>query len=142
MATPGVGAFALNLSGQTLNGSLENAIVKSDSVSLNMILNGNIPTSLGQVPVTANGIWVGSRNGTSLTGTIQDVSGTVSMCILFWCGHASFIGQGHWSGTLNGTVGSGSYDGTITFVSSDFSQIHTNMPAPISGTWNADFQQT
>jgi hypothetical protein len=142
MATPGVGAFALDLSGTTLNGNLENAIVKSDSVSMNMILNGNIPTSLGQVPVTANGIWTGNRNGTSLTGTIQNVSGIVNMCILFWCGTATFIGQGEWKGNLTVTEGTGVFEGTITFTSSDFSQIHTNQPAPISGTWNADFQVT
>jgi hypothetical protein len=142
MATQGGGAFALDLNGYTLNGNLENAVVKANSVSMNMVLNGNIPTSFGQVPVTANGIWVGSRNGTSLTGTIQDVSGTLNMCFLFWCGKATFIGQGEWKGTLSATDGTGVFDGTITFTSSDFSQIHLNQPAPISGTWNADFQQT
>ena len=142
MATQGAGAFTLNLTGYTLNGNLENAMVKANSVSMNMILNGNIPTSLGQVPVTTNGIWIGSRNGTSLTGTIQDVSGTINMCMLFWCGKATFTGQGEWKGNLTATEGTGVFEGTITFTSSDFSQIHLNQPAPISGTWNADFQQT
>jgi hypothetical protein len=142
MASAGQGTFALDLTGHSLNGNLQNAIVKTDSVSMNMILNGNIQTSIGQVPITANGVWVGTRNGTKLSGSIQDVSGTVHACFLFWCGQATFIGQGEWSGTLNSTQGTGVFDGTITFTSSDFTQIHLGQPAPITGTWTADFQLT
>ena len=142
LANSGEGTFAMDLSGNTLNGNLQNAIIKSNSVSLNMILNGYVQTSIGPVPISANGIWVGARNGTLLTGTIQDVTGTVHMCILFWCGQAAFIGQGQWSGTLTSTDGTGTFDGTVTFISSDFSQIHLNQPAPVSGSWNADFQVT
>jgi len=142
MASAGQGTFALDLTGYSLNGNLQNAIVNATSVSMNMVLNGNIQTSIGQVPITASGVWVGARNGSSLSGLIQDVSGTVQACFLFWCGKATFIGQGEWSGTLTSTQGAGVFDGTITFVSSDFSQIQLNQPAPISGTWTADFQLT
>ena len=140
LADPGEGTFAMNLSGNTLNGNLQNAIIKSNSVSLSMILNGYVQTSIGPVPIAANGVWVGTRNGTTLTGAIQDVTGTVHMCILFWCGQAAFVGQGQWRGTLASTDGTGTFDGTVTFISSDFSQIHLNQPAPVSGTWNASFQ--
>ncbi len=142
-ASPGQGSFSMTISNTTLNGDLENTVIKADSVSMSMSLNGNLQTSIGQVPITASGIWVGSRNGTGLTGTIQDVTGTVHMCFLFWCGQASFVGQGVWNGNLATTTnGAGNFDGSITFTSSDFSQIQLNQPAPVSGTWNADFQLT
>jgi hypothetical protein len=140
MASTGEGTFALDLTGYSLNGNLQNAVLKTTSVSMNMILNGNIQTSIGQVPITASGVWVGTRNGSRLSGLIQDVSGTVHACFLFWCGKATFIGQGEWSGTLTSTQGTGAFDGTITFTSSDFTQIQLNQPAPITGTWTADFQ--
>jgi len=140
MASSGQGTFALNLTGYSLNGNLQNAIVNTNSVSMNMVLNGNIETSIGPVPITASGLWVGTRNGTSLSGIIQDVSGTVYACFLFWCGTATFIGQGEWSGTLTSTQGTGNFDGTITFTSSDLPQVQLNQPAPITGTWTADFQ--
>jgi len=142
MASGGQGTFALDLTGYSLNGNLQNAIVNSNSVSMNMILNANLQTSIGQIPITASGLWVGTVNGTNLSGSIQEVSGTVYDCFLFWCGQATFIGQGEWSGTLTSTQGTGVFDGTITFTSSDFSQIQLNQPAPISGTWTADFQLT
>ena len=140
MASSGQGTFALDLTGYSLNGDLQNAVVNTNSVSMNMVLNGNLQTSIGQIPITASGLWVGTRNDSSLSGSIQEVSGTVYACYLFWCGQAHFIGYGEWSGTLTSTQGSGVFDGTITFVSSDFSQIQLNQPAPISGTWTADFQ--
>lgn len=142
MASAGQGTFALDLTGYSLNGNLQNAIVNATSVSMNMILNRNIQTSIGQVPITASGVWVGTRNGSSLSGLIQDVSGTVHACFLFWCGQATFIGQGEWSGTLASTQGTGVFDGTITITSSDFSQIQLDQPASITGTWAADFQLT
>ena len=142
MASGGQGTFALDLTGYSLSGNLQNAIVDGSSVSMSMALNGNIETSIGQVPIVASGLWVGTLNGTNLSGTIQEVSGTVYACFLFWCGQANFIGQGEWSGTLNSAQGTGVFDGTITFTSSDFSQIQLNQPAPISGTWTTDFQFT
>lgn len=140
MANAGQGTFVLDLTGYSLNGNLQNAIVKTSSVSMNMILNGNLQTSIGQVPITASGVWVGTRNGSRVSGLIQGVSGTVHACFLFWCGKATFIGQGEWSGTLSSTQGTGVFDGTITFTTSDFPQIHLNQPALITGTWTADFQ--
>ena len=142
MASGGEGTFALDLTGYSLNGNLQNAIVNVNSVSMNMILNGNLQTSIGQVPITATGLRVGTVNGTNLSGSIQDVSGTVYACFLFWCGQATFIGQGEWSGTLTSTQGTGVFDGTITFTRSDFCQIQLNEPAPITGTWTAEFQLT
>ena len=133
----------MTLSQNTLNGNLENTMINSNAVTMSMVLNGNLQTNIGQVPITANGNWVGLRNGTALNGTIQDVTGTVHFCFLFWCGQAQFVGQGTWNGNLTATnTGAGTFEGTITFTSSDFPQIHLNQPAPVSGTWNAEFQLT
>lgn len=136
----GQGTLTLNLSGYALDGNLQNAIIQTNSVSMNMVVNTEMQISISQVPITANGVWVGTLNGTNLSGLIQNVSGTVKVCFLFWCGQALFVGQGEWSGTLNSTQGSGAFEGTVTFTSSSISQIHVNQPAPITGTWNADFQ--
>ena len=73
MASTGEGTFALDLTGYSLNGNLENAIVNGNSVSMNMALNGVLQTSMGQIPITASGLWVGARNGSSLSGSIQEV---------------------------------------------------------------------
>jgi len=143
LATAGQGSFSMTISQTTLNGDLVNSVINADAVTMGMVLNGNLQSSIGQVPITANGNWVGVRNGTGLNGTIQDVTGTVHLCFLFWCGQAQFVGQGTWVGTLTTTsTGMGTFEGTITFTSSDFSQIHLNEPAPVSGTWNAEFQLT
>jgi hypothetical protein len=141
-ATSGSGSFTLIMSGYPVNGNLQNVVANSDgSVSMNMVLDGSVSSPIGPVPIVANGAWVGMRNGSELSGMIQNVAGTARICFIFWCGNANFVGQGEWSGTLasNSTLGSGGFEGTITFTSSDFSQIPVGQPQPVSGTWNADF---
>jgi hypothetical protein len=142
MADSGAGSFTLVVSGYAINGSLQNVVVDPDgSISMNMVLDAALSTSIGSIPMTANGVWVGIRNGSMVSGAIQNVAGSANPCFLFWCGTATFVGQGQWSGSLasNSTLGSGGFQGTITFTSSDFSQIPVGQPQPISGTWNADF---
>jgi hypothetical protein len=142
MADSGAGSFTLVVSGYSINGNLRNVVINPDgSVSMNMVLGGTVQTSLGPVPMTANGVWVGTQNGSTGSGTIQNVSGSANFCYWFWCGSANFVGQGQWSGSLspNSNIGSGGFQGTITFTRSDFSQIPVGQPQPISGTWNAVF---
>jgi hypothetical protein len=142
MADSGMGSFTIVLSGYPINGELQNVVVSSDgSISMNMVLDGTVSTSFGPIPITANGVWVGVRNGTTVAGRIENVAGAVNPCFLFWCGTATFFGQGEWSGTLTGnsTLGSGGFEGTITFTNSDFSQLPVGQPEPISGIWNANF---
>jgi hypothetical protein len=142
MADSGAGSFTLVVSGYSINGNLQNVVVNPDgSISMNMLLDGTVQTSLGPVPITANGVWVGTQNGYTVSGTIQGVSGSANFCYWFWCGTANFVGQGQWGGSLspNSNIGSGGFQGTITFTSSDFSEIPVGQPQPISGTWNAVF---
>jgi hypothetical protein len=141
-ASPGQGSFVLVAQGYSVNGNLQNAVNVNNSVSMNMVLDGNVQTPIGAVPMTANGVWVGVVNGSEVSGTIQNVSGTAHICFLFWCGNANFVGEGKWSGTLASEQGSGGYSGTITFTSSDWSQIPVGKPQPVSGTWNAEFQSS
>jgi hypothetical protein len=141
LATSGQGTFQMVVRGYPVSGSLQNAIINSEGkVSMKMVVSGNMQTPIGGVPITGSGVWVGVRSGSMVSGLIQNVAGRVHICIWFWCGNANFVGQGHWSGTLTGTSGAGTFDGTITFTSSDFSQIPVNQPQPVSGTWNAEFQ--
>ena len=138
----GTGSFAFTLSGYTLQGQLANAIIYPDKhVSLTMSLHDNIRTSVCGVPISGVGEWSGIANAASLSGVIQDVKGTARVCIWFFvCGNADYIGQGTWLGSLSGSQGTGTFQGTITFTSSPVSQIPVNQPIPISGTWSSVFQ--
>ena len=138
------GSFSFTLNGYTVQGQLINAIIHPDkSVALTMNINGNLQTPLGSVPITGNGEWYGKADATLLSGTIQNVQGTVRICLpLFSCGNANYVGQGTWNGNLSGQQGTGKFQGTITFTSSPVPQVPVNQPTPISGTWNSNFQLT
>jgi hypothetical protein len=140
-AAQNVGSLQLNLGNQQIAGQLTNLNITNGTVSMTMTLNAQIQTQVGPIPMTATGIWIGSVNGTSVTGTIQGVSGNVEACVLFMCGSSDFIGQGQWTGTINkGSNASGAFTATITFTSSSFSQVPLNKPEPVTGTWNANLQ--
>ena len=140
-AAQNVGSLQLNLGNQQISGQLTNLNIVNGTVSMTMTLNSQIQTQVGPIPMTATGVWIGSVNGTTVTGTIQDVTGNVEACVLFMCGSSDFIGQGQWTGTLNNSSNaSGAFTATITFTSSSFSQVPLNKPEPVSGTWNANLQ--
>lgn len=138
------GSFAFTLSGYTVQGQLSNPVIQAgNSVSMTMTLSDYLQTSIGSIPITGNGEWYGTVNGGTVSGTIQNVSGTVQACyFIFFCGQANYIGQGTWTGTISGSQGSGTFQGTITFTSSSIPQIQLNQPTPISGSWNSSFQST
>jgi hypothetical protein len=124
----------------TVPGELQNTIIyPNNSVSMIMNINDQMQTSYGPVQITSSGTWIGLRNGSTLSGQIQDVVGKAQICI-FLCGGADFVGQSHWVGLLNGTRGTGTFEGTMTFTSSPVPQIPTGQPFPMSGTWSADFE--
>jgi len=139
----GGGSFTFAFSNYTVQGQLRNAIINpNNTVSATMIINDNVQTSIGGIPINGSGAWSGSVNGTSLSGTIQDVQGTLKVCFLFfWCAQANYAGQGTWTGTLSGSQGTGTFQGTVTFVSSSIPQLTLNQPYPISGNWTSSFQQ-
>jgi hypothetical protein len=134
------GTLQLSLQGYgTVSGELRNAIIQpNNSVSMIMFVNDKIQTSNGPVQLTSNGTWTGVRNGSFLSGPIKGIVGRAQFCILI-CVSADFVGQGHWIGTMIGSRGSGTFDGTITFANSPVPQIQNGQPYLISGTWNADF---
>jgi hypothetical protein len=124
----------------TVTGELTNAIIMpNNSVSMMMNVNSQMQTSSGAVQITSSGTWIGLRNGSALSGQIQGVVGRAQVCVLV-CAAADFVGQGQWSGQLNGTHGAGGLEGTITFTDSPTPQIPTGQPFPISGTWSADLE--
>jgi hypothetical protein len=138
----GDGSFAFTLNGYTVQGKLLNAIIRPDnSVRLDMNVLDTIRTTVMDVPISGSGEWYGTVNVTALSGTINDVHGSAQVCIFFiFCSNADYIGQGTWTGTLSGSQGTGTFQGTITFTSSPVPQILVNQPIPVSGTWNSNFQ--
>jgi len=140
-ATEGQGSLQLILQGYgSVNGQLlDAAIHPDDSISVEMIVNNQMQTSYGSFPVTANGVWTGFSNGTSVSGSIQNVTGKVQVFL----SNANFVGSGEWSGSLNGTFAAGTFGGTITFTNSpDTQQIPQNQAIPTTGTWNATFSSS
>jgi hypothetical protein len=120
----------------TLPGELQNGVIQSNnSVSMTMVFNDQIQTSIGPVLVTINGMLNGVESGSALSGTIQGMVGKVSAMGL----SGDFVGQGQWNGSLAGSHGTGAMVGTVTFTNSPVPQISTNQPYPISGTWESDF---
>jgi hypothetical protein len=141
-ASAGEGSFQFSVRGWVVSGNLLNAIVQPDgTVTMQMTVNDSIATPIGDLPVNGSGIWEGVRNGAGLSGTIQNVTGAVHACFIFWCGDTTYIAAGQWTGTLTGSNAVGTFSGTVTFTSSPFSQIPINTPQPVAGTWNAQFQQ-
>ena len=120
----------------TVPGQLQNAIIQSNNtVSMIMVINDQIQTSIGPVQMTANGMLNGVRDASALTGKIQGMVGKVSAMGF----SGDFVGQGQWDGSLNGSHGTGVFIGTISFTNSPVPQIPTNQLFPMSGTWSADF---
>jgi len=135
-ATQGQGSLQLILQGYgRVNGQLLDAAIHPDnSITMEMIVNNQMQTSYGSFPVTANGVWTGLSNGTSVSGNIQNVTGKVQIFL----SNANFVGSGEWSGSLNGTFAAGTFGGTITFTNSPYTQqIPQNQAIPTTGIWNA-----
>ncbi len=132
------GSLQLSVQGYgTVHGELQNATIQPNgTILMLMTINDHFLTSQGAFPITANGVWVGTHNGSSVSGQIQDV---VHICLIT-CQDASFGGVGRWSGVLNGSVGTGSFEGTVTFMSSPVSQIPVGQPIPVTGTWTTAFE--
>ncbi|HYW00332.1 MAG TPA: hypothetical protein VE862_02620 [Candidatus Acidoferrum sp.] len=140
-ATEGQGSLQLVLQGYgSVNGQLLDATIHQDnSISMEMIVNNQMQTSYGSFPVAAHGVWTGFSNGTSVSGSIQNVTGKVQVFL----SNANFVGNGKWSGSLKGTFAAGTFGGTITFTNSpDTEQIPQNQAIPTTGTWNATFSSS
>jgi hypothetical protein len=139
-----VGLFAFTLQGYTVQGQLSNVVIRPDnSISMTMTVDDSLQTPIGAVPITGNGEWYGTVNGTTVSGTIANVSGSIQVCyFIFFCGYANYIGNGTWTGRLSADNGAGTFRGFITFTSSSFSQIPLNRPIPVSGNWSSIFQSS
>jgi hypothetical protein len=139
---PTLGSFAFTLQGYTVQGQLSNAVIRPDnSVSMTMSVDDSLQTPVGAVPISGNGEWYGTVNGTEMSGTIENVSGSIQVCyFFFFCGYANYVGNGTWTGTLSADHGAGTFSGLITFTTSSFSQVPLNRPIPVSGNWSSTFQ--
>jgi hypothetical protein len=135
------GSFILSLGDYQVQGQLVNAVVYAHKiVTMTMSLDYTTQTKYGPVIVTGTGDWYGTLKGTSLQGVVYNVIGSVQLCYLFFCGNANYVGYGVWHGTLSGNQGSGTFQGVITFTSSQIPNVQLNKPNQISGTWESTFQ--
>jgi len=122
----------------TFAGILTNVVIQPDnSTSMRLVSNYRLQTARGTFPLNATGTLVGMRNGSSLSGLIQNLVGKA--CVL-QCFDFDFVGDGQWSGTLNQGHAEGILQGKVIFVSSPMKEVPQGLPASFSGTWVADFQ--
>jgi hypothetical protein len=128
----------------TVRGVLQNTTMQpTNAISMIMIVNDQIQTQNGPLQVTASSIWNGTRNGSAVSGLMGRINGEVAGVLEpmpFEYLTADFLGEGRWNGQLNGSHGSGTFEGTITFVNSLFSQMPIDQPFFISGNWTAEFE--
>jgi hypothetical protein len=139
----GTGTVLLQVAGYgSVRGQLENAtILANNAVTMIMTVNDQIQTPQGAFPIEATGRWSGILNGSVLSGTINDVTGKVQICVLV-CSDADFVGQGNWSGMLNASMNAdGNFTAAIEFTNSPYPQIPDNQPVPTDGSWQASFVQ-
>ena len=134
------GYFTVTANGPPITGQLTNSVIHQSTVTMTMVIDQNLPTKIGTVHIVGNGLWNGSVNNSTLTGTIGNVQGSAQACFLIiFCQTADFTGTGTWTGTLNDVAsGSGTFQGTLTFTGSPFAP---SGPVPISGTWETSFQE-
>jgi hypothetical protein len=133
------GTFTVNIGGYSITGQLTDARIQADNTTSAVIsVDQTVPASFGSAHVVGSGRLVGIVAGTAVHGTVEGFSGTVQVCfLLFLCQSSNFIGTGTWTGTLqDGTQGSGTYQGTITF---DKSMPTVGKQVQVSGSWNVNF---
>jgi hypothetical protein len=107
-----------------------------------MSVDQTISTSYGPVQVSGDGIWIGETDFHAISGVIENVTGTIQACAVFYCQTADFTGNGTWGGTMSwsstaGSQGSGTFQGTLNFTGI---QINQTGPVQISGNWTAAFE--
>lgn len=139
----GSGSFTFTVDGYTVTGDLTGAAIgHGGPVQMLMSIDQTISTSYGTVQVSGGGVWIGETDFHAINGVIENVTGTVQACAVFYCQNADFTGNGTWGGTMAwsntaGSQGSGTFDGTLSFTGQ---QINQTGPVPISGNWAAAFE--
>ena len=133
------GHFTVTSDGLPITGDLTNAVISNNTITMTMVIDQDFPTRLGPVHIVGDGVWAGISNNSTLTGTIENVTGNAKACFLIFCQQADFSGNGTWTGTLNDvSSGSGTFQGTLTFTGSPLAP---SGPVAISGTWETTFQE-
>jgi len=137
------GTFTFTVQGYTVTGTLTNGIVTHGNVQLQMSIDQSLTTSYGTLQITGTGVWDGRTDFQTFSGTIDNVQGTIQACALLACQNIDFTGTGTWTGTMAawnstaGSVGSGTFQGTLNFTGAEITQTG---PEAVSGTWSAPFE--
>lgn len=117
----GSGTVIIRTTFGNLHGLLQEASLQGDKITMNMIIDDKVQ----EVHVEATAIWIGSRVGQAVSGTVRNFTGTAR-------GRSLTI-QADWSGTLSPSLsGNGTLAGILT----------VGVGTPIDGTWTATFITT
>jgi hypothetical protein len=129
------GSFTITMQGYSVTGTLSDLTGHQSDVKLLMSIDETVPISMGTVHIVGSGIWTGTTADTTITGSIDQVTGKVHACVMLFCQDANFTGSGTWIGNVEVLAsglpeGSGTFQGTLNFQS-------PNPPTevPISGNW-------
>jgi hypothetical protein len=102
-------------------------------------VHGQLQTAQGPFPLEASGTLNGVRSNSTLSGTINDIRGKISVCV-FACNDVYFNGQGNWTGLLDASsAGPGKLAAVVTITSSPYPQMPQGQSIPTDGSWNASF---
>jgi hypothetical protein len=138
----GTGTFTFTLNGYKISGDFTNGrITHEGNVQMLMSIDQTVPISFGSIHITGSGIWTGTTNFATMDGSIENVNGTVQVCVTAGCENANFTGSGSWTGSLTwsrtyGSEGSGSFLGELNEVGVNATQ---SAAVPVSGNWTATF---
>jgi len=116
----GTGTVTISTGHGNVHGRLVNITVQGTSIMMRMVIDDD----LQGYPVQATAVWIGGESGHSVSGMIDNFTGTAA--------GVEFAGHGKWSGLLNSAL-DGSGDLTATIILTGQTSI------PLSGTCTANF---
>jgi len=128
------GTFTISIEGYVVAGTLTDVTGHQSGVKLLMSIDRSVVTTSGSVHIVGSGIWNGEVTGSLITGSIDNITGSVHACMSITCENATFTGSGNWTGGLTGSSGSpqgsGSFQATLQV---------SNPPStvPVSGNWTS-----
>jgi hypothetical protein len=120
----------------TVTGGLTDVTGHQSHVKLLMSIDQSFSTSRGNVHIVGSGVWNGEVSGSIITGSVDNITGTVHACVLLTCKDVGFSGSGNWTGTV--TTSSGSPKGAGTFQGGlSFSNLKPPSTVPVTGNWTS-----
>jgi len=131
--TSPTGSFTISMQGYLFVGTLTDATGHQSGVKLLMSIDRSLSTASGSLHIISNAIWNGELAGSSIAGSIDNLTGSVHACMSLTCENATFTGNGNWTGVLQKSSlpqASGTFQATL-YLSNPASTV------PVSGNWTS-----